>query len=151
MLNTQIVQSTRDSVLDSQMSRKVVSMWRLTVHRLLQLTLLLCIHRSFLFTSALLVKRYQTGDIFQNLGSDASYCSQREAQCSILLLEDSTPQSLCSSINNGASCPGCACNEGERFNTVLDKCGKTLSTTDSLTASRVFHYSSTNCTNHVHT
>lgn len=93
---------------------------------LIVLLLTLLDHQNYSLTSALLVKRYESGDIFQNLGSGATYCSQRGAQCSALLLEDNTPQSQCSVQNSDVSCPSCACNEGGRFNNELDTCGKLL-------------------------
>ena len=60
-----------------------------------------------------LVQRYGSGDVFQNLGTDAAYCSQRNAKCLAAATVDNLDPG--SGQFGSSSCPRCACMAGWRY------------------------------------
>ena len=70
---------------------------------------------------SLLVQRTEQGDIFQNLGTGAGYCAERNALCSVVSLDDVNP-SCADDSNAGPSCPSCACSAGGRYDNASDGC-----------------------------
>ena len=68
-----------------------------------------------------LVQRAEQGDVFQNLGTGADYCAERNAVCSVVSLGDLNP-SCADGSNAGPSCPSCACSAGERYDNASDGC-----------------------------